>query len=320
MLFHDPAWLRLSSTLTGADVYYVLVREVDGTIAAAVPFATRKGPCGRVANSSPYFGSHGGVLATSAASFAAACSGLLAVLRELGVVAANVIEPLFSEDGELYLANLPVAAQDRRIGQYKSLSGLGNRESLLGSVAGLVRSNLKRKAWKSGVRVFRNDSTEGLRSLFEIHAKEMGAKAGGNPKTWSFFDLLGSRLEAGSQWRIYFGEIRGELVAGLLLLYWRDYVEYFTPAFRSEYREHQPASAVIFDAMLDAAGTGFRWWNFGGTWITQQGVKAFKDSWGVSNRDYRYYVLDLGGLDSLRRADRARLLEDYHGFYLYPFQ
>jgi len=320
MLYHDPAWLRLVATLTGADVSYVAIRDGEDEFAAVVPIAIKRGPCGSVANSSPYFGSHGGVLATSPKSFSAACAALVETLRARGVVAANVIEPLFSSEHDLYRSNLPVAVEDRRIGQYKSLEGKGDRDSLLASLSGLVRSNLKRRAWRSGVRVFRDDTPHGLRALYEMHAKEMSAKAGGNPKTWPFFDLLSRHLQPGKQWRVYFGAIDGELAAGLLLFYWREYVEYFTPAFRAEYREHQPASAVMFEAMLDAATEGFRCWNFGGTWVTQEGVKAFKDSWASTNRDYHYFVLDFGGLDALRHADRAQLLEDYYGFYLYPFR
>lgn len=319
MLYHQPSWLRLVGELTDAEVRYVSIVS-DGHVVAVVPVALKDGTLGRVANSCPFFGSHGGILATGPEAFEHAARAFLAMLKDEKVVLANVIEPLFGKDSDVYRRTLPVADEDIRTGQFKDLGPLGEREALLGSVSGLVRSNLRRRAWKSGLRVERDESASGLAELCAMHQAEMGAKAGGNPKPKRFFDLVARHLVPGSGWRLYFGSLDGVRVAGLLVLLWRDYTEYYTPVFRSEYRQHQPASAVIFDAMLDAAREGRRWWNFGGSWPTQPGVKTFKDSWGATNREYRYYILDFGGLATMRQADRGALLREYDGFYLYPFR
>jgi hypothetical protein len=320
MLYHQPQWLRLLAEVTASSVCILAIRNRHGELTACAPVFVKDGPSGRVANSSPFFGSHGGILAADEPAFVAACSALVSYLGAQGVVAANIIEPLFTERSALYRRLLPVAAQDRRIGQFKDLQRLSDRGQLLESVSGLVRSNLRRRAWKSGIRISRDESAAGLSSLHELHLEEMGAKTGGKPKPRSFFDLVGKHLRPGSDWRLYFGELDGIRVAGLLVFLWREFTEYYIPVFRSDYREHQPASAVIFEAMLEAAAAGRRWWNFGGSWQTQPGVKTFKDSWGATNREYHYYVLDLGGLADLRASDRTALLKDYDGFYLYPFQ
>ena len=40
----------------------------------------------------------------------------------------------------------------------------------------------------------------------------------------------------------------------------------------------------------DAVERGYAWWNWGGTWLTQEGVLRFKRKWGARERRYRYFV------------------------------
>jgi hypothetical protein len=321
MLYHQPEWLGLVSALTSSRLRYMVGRDdATGRIKAVIPLCLKDGPCGVVANSSPFFGSHGGILAVDRGSFSALADGLKGILKEEKVVAANLIEPLFESDSDLYAASFPGSVIDRRIGQFKDLREASGREALFNSLAGLTRSNLTRKAWRAGMKIVRDESPAALDLLHAMHEKEMGSKPGGNPKPKRFFDLVGRDLGRGQcSYRIYWGERDGDRVAGLLLLLWREWVEYITPVFKDYARGHQPLSGLIFEAMLEVGGEGHHWWNFGGTWLSQNNLQAFKESWGVRNKPYHYYVLDLGGLDVLKCGDRSTLRNDYYGFYLYPF-
>jgi hypothetical protein len=318
MVYHTPAWLKLAATLTRAEVGYLALLDDHGTCRAVAPLSLREGAQGTIANSSPYYGSHGGILAADGEAFSTLARELLSFLRDRAVAAANIIEPLFAADPSRYLS-LPIAETDRRTGQVKDLAGLDGHDALLESLGGLTRSNLKRKAWRANLRISGDESQQALKRLFDMHQAEMAAKPDGNAKPWQFFDLVGSSFAPGLGYRVYQAELEGVVVAALLVLLWRDYVEYITPTSNAEGREHQALTGLIFQAMLDAVGEGRRWFNFGGTWATQHGLLAFKNSWGVVNRDYRYYILDLGGLPRLRARDRAELLKEYHGFYVYPF-
>jgi hypothetical protein len=321
MLYHQPEWLTIVSTLTSSRLRYVMGRDSrTGRIQAAIPLCFKDGPCGVVANSSPFFGSHGGILASDRDSFLGLAGALKEFLKEEKTVAANLIAPLLEADPALYARSFAGSEVDERIGQFKDLRRASGRDALFGSLAGLTRSNLTRKAWRSGMRIFRDESPAALEMLHAMHAQDMGAKAGGNPKPKRFFDLIGRHLGRGEcSYRLYWGELDGDRVAGLLLLLWREWVEYITPVFKAAARGHQPLTGLIFEAMLNAAEEGYHWWNFGGTWMSQDNLRTFKDSWGVTNKAYHYYVLDLGGLDALKRGDRNRLRDDYYGFYLYPF-
>jgi hypothetical protein len=321
MLYHQPEWLEIVSALTSSRLRYVVGRDSrTGRIKAAVPLCLKDGPCGVVANSSPFFGSHGGILAADRDGFFRLAEALKEFLKEEKAVAANLIEPLLESEPALYAESFTGSEIDRRIGQFKDLRNICGREALFDSLAGLTRSNLTRKAWRSGMRIFRDESPAALDMLCAMHAEEMRSKPGGNPKPKRFFDLIGRGLTRGNcSYRVYWGERDGDRVAGLLLLLWREWVEYITPVFKDYARGHQPLSGLIFEAMLDAANEGYHWWNFGGTWMSQGNLKTFKDSWGVKNKTYHYYILDLGGLDALKRGDRGSLKDDYYGFYLYPF-
>jgi hypothetical protein len=94
-------------------------------------------------------------------------------------------------------------------------------------------------------------------------------------------------------------------------------VEYFTPATDVGYRGLQPMSLLVFTAMQDAVRRGCRWWNWGGTWVTQDGVYRFKKRWGTVDRRYFYHttVFDKGIL----RCSPEQLLEAYPYFYVVPF-
>ena len=48
------------------------------------------------------------------------------------------------------------------------------------------------------------------------------------------------------------------------------------PVVNSEARSLQPTSAIIYFAMNDTRERGFKLWNWGGTWASQDGVYKFK--------------------------------------------
>ena len=107
------------------------------------------------------------------------------------------------------------------------------------------------------------------------------------------------------------------MVAALLLLYFHRVVEYFTPVVVADARSLQPLSLIILESMLDAVHRSCRYWNWGGTWPTQDGVYRFKKRWGTTDFPYRYWtnIYD----SSIRSESPEHLLDRYPYFYVYPF-
>lgn len=318
-LYHTSKWLRLAAHLTNADQFWIADPDADGSWLACAPVALRDGPLGVIANSSPFFGSHGGILSRDRASFARVADRMLEFMRDHKVQVANIVAPLFSNEDAEYRDLFPIAATDMRIGQYKEISDLTDQGALLGTLGGMARSNLKRRAWRSGLSVEIESSAKALDRLHSLHKAQMDAKDGGNAKPAEFFRLLGSTFEPDTEYRVYWAKLDGKVIAGLLLLYWAKTVEYITPVFDPTAGDKQPLSALIFQAMLDAAREGFEIWNFGGSWPTQNLLRSFKSNWGVKERVYHYYIVDLGGLKRIMSMDCSILRSHYYGFYAYPF-
>ncbi len=175
--------------------------------------------------------------------------------------------------------------------------------------------NMVRKAEKLGVEIsVENDM---LDFVHEIHVQNMQA-IGGIAKAKRFFTTLPMYFKSNKQFRIYVARINGEPVAAVLLFYFNKTVEYFTPVIRAEFRNTQALSGAIFRAMYDASEVGFRWWNWGGTWTTQEGVYLFKKRWGAKDLSYRYYVKIHD--KSLTQRSRRQILDQYPNFYVLPFR
>lgn len=320
MFYHSRRWLELVADLTGSTYQDITVAKPDGQLAGWCPLFFKDGPAGIVANSSPYFGSHGGILATDDTGFADTAKAVMAALDAQGAVSLNVIEPMTGGDTARYGRSLPVRLTDSRVAHTKMLAGLADKDALFESLGGLVRSNLKRKAWRAGLTISRAETDAAMAALQELHIAEMSARPDGNPKKPEFFAAVQRHLRPGIDWRLYEARKDGVLAASLLVFTWGPYVEYITPVNAPDFRRDQPLTALLFDAMLDCATEGYSVWNWGGSWPSQEGVQKFKDSWGGSRGIYHYHVVDNGGLDRLQEwPDRPQLLAAYGGYYLFPF-
>jgi lipid II:glycine glycyltransferase (peptidoglycan interpeptide bridge formation enzyme) len=119
--------------------------------------------------------------------------------------------------------------------------------------------------------------------------------------------------------KLLFSERNGEIIGALLLFYYKDMVEYYTPAFKLEYSGLQPLSMLIFEGMKDAVKNAYTMWNFGGTWHSQQGVLKFKRSWGPRQSSYYYYINCYQDSDSIRSLPAETFTDEYKWFYVIPF-
>lgn len=298
----------------GAAEYRVALAR-DGAVAGILPLFARGGSYGELVNSLPFYGSHGGIVADGPDSRAALLDAYHARVGEPQVLTATVVgNPFGVDDG---LAGLRADVVDRRIAQYTSLDVPGAPDSpedgLLASYHQKAR-NLVRKGDRQGFDVaVENDAWELLR---RIHEETMAA-VGRTPKPASFYAAVAATLRPGDGYRIYVARERDEPVAALLALYHGDFVEYFMPVIVHEHRERQPLSLIIFRAMADAARDGYRIWNWGGTWLTQDGLYQFKRRWGTQEREYRYAIAVNDS--SVARRSPAELTAAYPLYFAYPF-
>lgn len=323
LLYAAPVWrdvlMRLRSDFTPAYIGCFEGQRLVG----ALPGMVVNGPLGAVFNSLPFFGSNGGLLVDLDADRRMIARALFDALNALALerslvsstVISNPLEPL----ANLYDEFAGATATDDRIGQVSVIPGpYGDVEAALMAGFHSKTRNVVRKGLSGGLVFECDNSIEAFRALYEIHVENMAAISG-LAKPWRVFVTLREVLRAGDQYQIFVARDRGVIVAALLVLYYNFTAEYFTPATRASHRTFQPLSALILHAMADASRRGLRYWNWGGTWVTQNGVYLFKSRWGTKDMPYRYYVREYPAGALLRNASKEELVKGYPMCFVFPF-
>lgn len=298
----------------------LLAYEKD-VLKGALPISVKKGEHGTVVNSSPFYGSHGwGAFAEDASNEVKVA--LLKQYQSLCIEAqakvSTLISSPFSDDKALLEAQLETKPMDERVGQVTYLpESTSSRDELMALFHQKTR-NMARKGAKSGFDIQLNNELEAWDVLYDIHVENMQA-IGGQAKSRAVFSALADTFEAGTEYQIYLAKKDGQVAAALLLLFYNNTVEYFTPVVKSEFRGDQPLSLLIFESMYAALQKGFKYWNWGGTWLTQEGVYRFKSRWGATDLPYHYFVLEHSQVGSMRALTPEQLLSSYPYFYTLPF-
>jgi lipid II:glycine glycyltransferase (peptidoglycan interpeptide bridge formation enzyme) len=266
---------------------------------------------GKVLNSLPFYGSNGGVLADTEEAAHLLLGHYNQMLADEHIISSTLIENPFAQ----VCRSLSAAEHnfsDVRIAQYTDLTRFDDEAGFLEMIDGSTRRNIK-KAQRANVVVSKDFDFD---YLFAIHQANMQA-IGGKAKSKIVFDLMPSYFEKEKDYSIYIAYKDGQKVAALLIFYFNQVVEYFTPVIENEFRSDQPLAAILSAAMQEAKQRGFKLWNWGGTWETQGGVHAFKSKWAASESRYHYYtkVLD----KSLLNLTAEAISNEFPNFYVLPF-
>lgn len=312
----------LDQILPGSTSNYLCCLESDKLV-ASLPLITIEGPYGKVINSLPYFGSHGGIV--SGPEFTREMRLLLmeklhSLTNTPNSLSCTLIESPFGERSHYldFHANL----HDERIGQITSLPAAQDKshaEQILLNIYHQKTRNAVRKGLKGGFEIGHEGSIQVLRELHDIHTQNILA-IGGVPKQWNVFEAIARVFEYDSDYRIYVARKGGQIVSALLLFYFKDMVEYFTPATLASSRSDQPLSALIYRAMVDATfEKKAKFWNWGGTWLSQKGVYQFKSRWGTTDYPYRYHTKLNNMSANLQKLSKESILESYKNFFVIPF-
>jgi hypothetical protein len=299
--------------------YFIAIDPAKGIIAALPSFVSLSQAYGAVLNSLPFYGSNGGIINSSGDANVnqMLLRRFYEFAHEMKCVASTIVTSPFQQDLSIYEEHSGSEFRDSRIGQITELvtdpSDVDNR--LMAIFHSKTRNQI-RKAQGGDIRVTTELFEGAMEFLSVTHCQNIVA-VGGIPKPESFFRTVLAVLRYGRDVKIFTAINGGQAIAALLMLYFNKTAEYFTPAIVPEYRGSQAMSLLIFEAMKDAVRQEFRWWNWGGTWLSQGGVHHFKKRWGTKDLPYQYYtrIHDRRVLGLSKRV----LLDEFPYFYVVPF-
>jgi hypothetical protein len=327
MLYHSLTYRRFLIDFLPADAQdcYLLAFN-KSKLVGALPCFMIDGPVGPVINSLPFYGSHGSVLTRPGANRDISeflIQGLANFCLKRKVSFSTVIDTPFSSNEKLLKEKMNFQFRDYRIGQVTHLPPAEDLEiterKLLDSYHQKTR-NAVRKGLRSGLVFCSDQSEEALEAIHLLHKANI-LSIGGIPKPRGFFDAISRQMQYDVDYRIYYAQtVSGDIVCALMLLYFKDTVEYFVPATAEAWRSSQALSALIHIAMVEAVrDRNAKIWNWGGTWPTQIGVKQFKSRWGTQEYPYNYYTSVFKNINTLRELSSKSLLSGYPWFYTIPF-
>ncbi|MFC1505002.1 GNAT family N-acetyltransferase [Thermodesulfobacteriota bacterium] len=308
----------------GATSKYLIAKDNRGRTLGALPLMISPGGIyGPVINSLPFFGSNGGLIIDKKIPIhlkneirKKLLNSSFAIMNEYRCAAMVIITSPFESDLEFYNKHFPSTFIDKRIGQITHLPKFndGYELNLLKQFQNPRPRNI-RKAQKSGIICHKCNDLDSLKELYELHQINISA-LGGISKKEGFFKSIPDHFRS-KDFSVYIAKLNGITVAALLLFFYNKTIEYFTPAVSVEHRKYQPLSLLIYDAMKNGIEKDYKYWNWGGTWLSQKGVYDFKKRWGTTDYIYHYFIFI--GNKQLFNSTKETILKEYPNFYVLPF-
>lgn len=312
MMYHSIKYFQFLKGLIGAKLLCIVSRN-DKKIDGVLPLMFKDGKYGRVLNSLPYYGSNGSILASSEKTVNIISEYYNKIINDTKIASSTIItNPLdkISINDKIDFNN-----KDYRIGQFTDIEFSENHREHLSKKIHYKTRNVIRKARKNNVEVVVDNSK--INILYDFHKENMES-IGGMAKEIGIINQITNSYQQEKDYRVYLAMYEKQVVAGLLVFYFKESVEYYMPVINSKYRNLQALSLLIFEAMIDASIKGFKNWNWGGTWESQKGVYSFKKKWGTYDKNYCYLTKVNNG--DIYKLNKNELLEEYPNFFVIPFK
>lgn len=312
MMYHSIKYINFLKGLIRAKTLCIVSRN-DGKIDGVLPIMYKDGKFGRVMNSLPYYGSNGSVLTSCEQTTHLILNFYDQISNYSTVASSTIITNPF--DIKSIFDKTDFTHKDYRIGQFTDIEFSENHREKLFKKYHYKTRNVIRKALKHNVNVVIDNSK--LNLLYQLHKDNMES-IGGIAKEIEIIDHIKQIYKENQDYKVYIAKYENKIVAGLLVFYFKETVEYYMPVINNEYRNLQALSLLIFEAMTEASVFGFKNWNWGGTWESQKGVYSFKKKWGTIDKNY-YYLTKINN-EEIYTLDEETLLSEYSNFYVIPFK
>ena len=303
LFYYSPKHIEFIKYFTKSEQETVIAIK-DGKVVGCLPMLSKNGKYGRILNSLPFYGSHGAILANSEDIEKNLLSYYTSLKTEF-LSSVVITNPYLNEKSLKY-----GEVVDERIGQFTFFPKTSDE---LMSVFHTKTRNMVRKGERFGANI--SISNTDFDFLYEVHSENL-ALIGGKAKPREFFYSIPKFFEPGRDFNLFIASCQNKKIAALLVFYFKDTVEYYTPVIVHDYRDSQVLSYLIYQVMIDSFEKGFRCWNWGGTWKSQEGVYRFKSRWGAVDKHYYYFM---SHQNQLFHFPLDELTKEYPWYYIGPY-
>lgn len=331
---HTSQFVEFVSERLNAQTTILGVYEND-KLRGALPLAVSEHTYGNVINSLPYYGSWGGsVLDADLAPTdrdrirRRLFAGLDEFASAEDCILSTVIRTPLDPEPVKYEQIIDYEYRDERVGQITQLPVVGDsthRDALLYDTFQKSSRTAVRKAEREGVEIHTADSPGAeLNMVYNIYIENMLEKGyeqkytdegGSIKKKQTLADILHTFENS----RLRYATMDEKIIMGILELWTDDVIDYFMTAIDSEYRGSYATNLGVYTGMKWGLDNGMKYYNFGGTWNSQDGVYQFKRQFGAIGWEYYYYITAHDEIDHLIEQDSNALSEAYPGFYVLPY-
>lgn len=280
--FHDPSWAALLGDTYGYAAFALAVADTSGGLAAGAPFLEVMSVTRRRRWVSLPFTDECGLLANDDRA-----SGIL-------------VEAIADAQRTGHTPGVEIRGSVDGFGWSTGADAVIHKLTLDSELervrAGFSRSQVIRniaRAEREGVTVRRATEPRDLDAFYRLHTGTR-RRQGVPVQPRRFFELIWSRLVAAGTAHILLAEAEGQAVAGALFLTDARTTIYKFGASDVEKLRLRPNHLIFWTAVQDACLAGHRVFDFGRTDLNNEGLRAFKRSWGAIELPLRYSTLERG--------------------------
>lgn len=323
---HSHKFINVISKLLKQEFVCFSLYSKDVLLGFLPSFVNNNKTYGKVINSLPYYGMHGGVVTSEKLSRENNKFVKKSLLEEFkkycinnDVISSSIITSPFERDNEIYHEALSPNYVEKRRAQIIKLPKY--EDDIKNIIFNKIESRCKRailKGIRNNVKIVDSFDSQYFEELYNMHAQRMIA-IGGQPKSQGFFKLVLTEMIENQDYTFKLAFKDNKIIGGLLLFYHKEYVEYFTPIFDNDYSKYQPNSMLIYESLKDAIKKGYSKWNFGGTGWSMESLYLYKRSWGAREYKYYNYINTFNNVKNIINLSKEEIIEMYRDFYVIPF-
>ena len=290
--FHHPAWAGVLARSYGLRPFVLALPGDDGRLAGGLPVLEVRSPLGARRWVSLPFTDYGPPLASAGLGDEALVAGLEAARTAAGIKELEV-------RGEL------AGAHPAGNAVLHPLTLTGDPDAVLRTFSRSQVQRNVRKAEAAGLTLRRGESASDLdQTFYELHLRTR-RRLGVPVQPRRFFSLLWQRMLARGLGFVSLVYAGGEPVAGAVFLAWNGSITYKFGASEPGAWNLRPNHRIFWDAIRWGCESGYRSFDFGRSDLEDEGLRAFKSSWGTTEQPLRYSALaDRPSSASLGRLGR----------------